>query len=137
MACKKKTLDWLSLVDVHSDAWLLVIAFYFGARFGFDKVDRYFILWPYFLFEVNLSWWKITKHLNPACLIYLSQWFSSFLHVSHSLMIWICNVGNGFSTWSMNCQQYLKFLLVQQISKLRRSLQFQTTVVASLNPTLR
>ncbi|KAI6679701.1 hypothetical protein NL676_033582 [Syzygium grande] len=32
--------DWLSLVAVHSDAWLLAVAFYFGARFGFDKVDR-------------------------------------------------------------------------------------------------
>lgn len=33
--------DWLSLVAVHSDAWLLAVAFYFGARFGFDKADRY------------------------------------------------------------------------------------------------
>ncbi|WOL11590.1 PHD finger protein ALFIN-LIKE 3 [Canna indica] len=32
--------DWLSLVAVHSDAWLLSVAFYFGARFGFDKVER-------------------------------------------------------------------------------------------------
>ncbi|XP_044497162.1 PHD finger protein ALFIN-LIKE 4-like [Mangifera indica] len=32
--------DWLSLVAVHSDAWLLAVAFYFGARFGFDKADR-------------------------------------------------------------------------------------------------
>lgn len=36
--------DWLSLVAVHSDAWLLAVAFYFGARFGFDKSDRYFLL---------------------------------------------------------------------------------------------
>ena len=35
--------DWLSLVAVHSDAWLLAVAFYFGARFGFDKADRFFI----------------------------------------------------------------------------------------------
>ena len=34
--------DWLSLVAVHSDTWLLSVAFYFGARFGFDKADRYF-----------------------------------------------------------------------------------------------
>ncbi|RRT77931.1 hypothetical protein BHE74_00014722 [Ensete ventricosum] len=34
--------DWLSLVAVHSDAWLLAVAFYFGARFGFDKESRYF-----------------------------------------------------------------------------------------------
>lgn len=32
--------DWLSLVAVHSDAWLLAVAFYFGARFGFDKAER-------------------------------------------------------------------------------------------------
>ncbi|XP_076885730.1 PHD finger protein ALFIN-LIKE 4-like [Bidens hawaiensis] len=32
--------DWLSLVAVHSDAWLLTVSFYFGARFGFDKSDR-------------------------------------------------------------------------------------------------
>ncbi|KAL4589452.1 hypothetical protein LXL04_002359 [Taraxacum kok-saghyz] len=32
--------DWLSLVAVHSDAWLLSVAYYFGARFGFDKSDR-------------------------------------------------------------------------------------------------
>ncbi|KAK7311956.1 hypothetical protein RJT34_10453 [Clitoria ternatea] len=32
--------DWISLVAVHSDAWLLAVAFYFGARFGFDKSDR-------------------------------------------------------------------------------------------------
>ncbi|KAI3724796.1 hypothetical protein L1987_64563 [Smallanthus sonchifolius] len=32
--------DWLSLVAVHSDAWLLSVAFYFGARFGFDRTDR-------------------------------------------------------------------------------------------------
>lgn len=32
--------DWLSLVAVHSDAWLLAVSFYFGARFGFDKNER-------------------------------------------------------------------------------------------------
>lgn len=30
--------DWLSLVAVHSDAWLLAVAYYFGARF--DKTER-------------------------------------------------------------------------------------------------
>ena len=33
--------DWLSLVAVHSDSWLLAVAFYFGARFGFGKNERY------------------------------------------------------------------------------------------------
>jgi hypothetical protein len=32
--------DWLSMVAVHSDAWLLSVAFYFGTRFGYDKNDR-------------------------------------------------------------------------------------------------
>ncbi|KAJ7561119.1 hypothetical protein O6H91_03G014500 [Diphasiastrum complanatum] len=30
--------DWLSLVAVHSDAWLFAVAFYYGARF--DKNER-------------------------------------------------------------------------------------------------
>lgn len=30
--------DWLALVAVHSDAWLLAVAFYYGARF--DKNER-------------------------------------------------------------------------------------------------
>ncbi|CAI8615861.1 unnamed protein product [Vicia faba] len=32
--------DWLSLVAAHSDSWLLAVAFYFGARFGFGKNER-------------------------------------------------------------------------------------------------
>ncbi|XP_015885988.3 PHD finger protein Alfin1 [Ziziphus jujuba] len=27
--------DWLSLVAVHSDSWLLAVAFYLGSHFGF------------------------------------------------------------------------------------------------------
>jgi len=30
--------DWLALVAVHSDAWLMAVAFYYGAKF--DKVER-------------------------------------------------------------------------------------------------
>ncbi|XP_042473286.1 PHD finger protein ALFIN-LIKE 8-like isoform X1 [Zingiber officinale] len=32
--------DWLALVAVHSDSWLLAVAFYFSSRFGFDKESR-------------------------------------------------------------------------------------------------
>ncbi|KAJ8535832.1 hypothetical protein K7X08_034233 [Anisodus acutangulus] len=32
--------EWLSLVAYHNDAWLLAVAFYAGARFGFGKADR-------------------------------------------------------------------------------------------------
>ncbi|KAK1628397.1 hypothetical protein QYE76_002712 [Lolium multiflorum] len=32
--------DWLSLVAAHTDSWLLSVAFYFGARFGFDQDSR-------------------------------------------------------------------------------------------------
>uniref|UniRef100_A0A803L5P0 PHD finger protein ALFIN-LIKE n=1 Tax=Chenopodium quinoa TaxID=63459 RepID=A0A803L5P0_CHEQI len=35
---KKK--DWLKLVAIHSDAWLLSVAFYDGASFRFDKAER-------------------------------------------------------------------------------------------------
>nr|ABA18096.1 PHD finger/nucleic acid binding protein [Olimarabidopsis pumila] len=32
--------EWLSLVAIHSDAWLLSVSFYFGSRFSFHKEDR-------------------------------------------------------------------------------------------------
>ena len=41
--------DWLSLIVVHSDAWLLAVGFYFSAIFGFDKADRSFIFLFIFL----------------------------------------------------------------------------------------
>lgn len=37
-----KEKDWLLLVAAHSDAWLLSVAFYFGGRFGFGSVKRYY-----------------------------------------------------------------------------------------------
>ena len=40
--------DWLSLVAVHSDAWLMAVAFYFGAKF--DKL-RFF--WVIFLMLIE------------------------------------------------------------------------------------
>ncbi|KAH7521008.1 hypothetical protein FEM48_Zijuj08G0205900 [Ziziphus jujuba var. spinosa] len=39
--------DWLSLVAVHSDSWLLSVAFYFGARFGFGKNERYGLVYSF------------------------------------------------------------------------------------------
>jgi len=29
--------DWLALVAVHSDAWLMAVAFYYGAKFDAKK----------------------------------------------------------------------------------------------------
>ncbi|KAK1402028.1 PHD finger protein ALFIN-LIKE 4-like [Heracleum sosnowskyi] len=31
---------WISIIAIHSDAWLISLAFYFGARFNFDKNER-------------------------------------------------------------------------------------------------
>jgi hypothetical protein len=36
-------MDWLSLLAAHSDAWLLSVAYFFGARF--DKANRYAYLY--------------------------------------------------------------------------------------------
>ena len=63
--------DWLSLVAVHSDAWLLAVAFYFGARFGFDKDARYifiscFIMVDYFNFLLSNyfpSFYCLVQHI--------------------------------------------------------------------------
>jgi hypothetical protein len=35
--------DWLALVAVHSDAWLMAVAFYYGAKF--DAKKRYVSHW--------------------------------------------------------------------------------------------
>ena len=45
--------DWLSLVAVHSDCWLLSVSFYFGARL--NRNERYL-----FSFSLNLSFFLIT-----------------------------------------------------------------------------
>nr|POE51102.1 phd finger protein alfin-like 1 [Quercus suber] len=39
-----KRMDWLSLVAVHSDCWLLSVAFYFGARLNRNERKRLFSL---------------------------------------------------------------------------------------------
>ncbi|KAI9102914.1 hypothetical protein K1719_023353 [Acacia pycnantha] len=36
--------DWLYLVAVHSDSWSLAISFHFVAGFGFDRADKYHML---------------------------------------------------------------------------------------------
>ncbi|MFS7949851.1 hypothetical protein Hanom_Chr06g00576451 [Helianthus anomalus] len=36
--------DWLSLVAVHTDSWLLAVAFYFGARLNRNERKRLFAL---------------------------------------------------------------------------------------------
>ncbi|KAL9274671.1 PHD finger protein ALFIN-LIKE 4-like protein, partial [Drosera capensis] len=47
-----QTKDWLSLVAVHSDVWLLSVAFYFGSRFGFNRSDRYISCCSFIIIEV-------------------------------------------------------------------------------------
>ncbi|XP_074563550.1 PHD finger protein ALFIN-LIKE 8-like isoform X2 [Curcuma longa] len=34
--------DWLAIIAIHSDSWLLAVAFFFSSRFGFDKENRLF-----------------------------------------------------------------------------------------------
>ena len=62
--------DWLSLVAVHSDSWLLSVAFYFGARFSFDKESRYFIC-SYYKNSVSVNVFDLF-HVHRLWLISLS-----------------------------------------------------------------
>lgn len=65
--------DWLSLVAVHSDCWLLSVAFYLGARL--NRNERYFlrnsVIWPA-SFIIMASWkkcwclWSLYKMLSHA-----------------------------------------------------------------------
>lgn len=65
--------DWLSLVAVHSDAWLLAVAFFFGARFGFDKADRYVCSCPFRVLSscIYVPWWYRCKPLIVLLLLIL------------------------------------------------------------------
>jgi hypothetical protein len=63
--------DWLSMVAVHSDAWLLSVAFYFGARFGFDKNDRYVSNHLTAVF----TWYRVCFHFH-LCSSFFSILFS-------------------------------------------------------------
>lgn len=94
--------DWLSLVAVHSDAWLLSVAFYFGARFGFDRADRY------------VSFFKKTNHFRADR--YLSQLTYVLSHlvifpccfIWYGLQVCVTNKHNGASTWLVNlCYTHL------------------------------
>ena len=42
--------DWLSLVALHSDSWLIAVAFYFGAVLRINKTDRYFSIYINYVF---------------------------------------------------------------------------------------
>lgn len=46
--------EWLSMVAAHSDAWLLSVAFYFGARFGFNRNDRLIFILSFWNMYCNL-----------------------------------------------------------------------------------
>lgn len=43
--------DWLSLVAVHSDSWLISVAFFYGARLNAN--DRYKFCWIRFAFSIS------------------------------------------------------------------------------------
>ncbi|KAG6390582.1 hypothetical protein SASPL_148320 [Salvia splendens] len=51
--------DWLALIAVHSDSWLLSVAFYFGARFSIDKADSNWLSsafsWLYYTFRFPIG----------------------------------------------------------------------------------
>jgi hypothetical protein len=80
--------DWLSLVAVHSDAWLLAVAFYFGARFGFDKESRYFIhlmfvsyfsLWLHKIFSLYIAY-VLSETVRYVGTLFLLLLFCSYHH---------------------------------------------------------
>lgn len=70
--------DWLSMVAVHSDAWLLSVAFYFGSRFGFDKNDRWITIQ--------------SLEVSSSCFIgYLSLQFELYIWISYMYPILYSN----------------------------------------------
>lgn len=61
-----KKQDWLSLVAVHSDSWLMSVSFYFGARF--NKNERYALIYTSIILQLSL-------------LRFLSDFFAYYLSI--------------------------------------------------------
>lgn len=58
--------DWLSLVAVHSDCWLLAVAFYFGARL--NRNERYNFLYTCFGYSMLMGALLKTRVVFATCL---------------------------------------------------------------------
>jgi hypothetical protein len=66
--------DWLSLVAVHSDAWLLAVSFYYGARF--DKNERSDIVFLEYMFFITILFTLMTalKGNRRKQITFLCHW---------------------------------------------------------------
>jgi hypothetical protein len=66
--------DWLSLVAVHSDAWLLAVSFYYGARF--DKNERSDIVFLEYMFFITILFTLMTalKGNKRKQITFLCHW---------------------------------------------------------------
>ena len=80
--------DWISLVAVHSDAWLVSVAFYFGARF--DKNDRLVIMF-------------CLSSFGKVLLIFIH-----FIQYSFLLIDWCC-------FWKLCCYLFVYYLIVSML----------------------
>jgi hypothetical protein len=69
--------DWLSLVAVHSDAWLLAVSFYYGARF--DKNERSDIVFLEYMFFITILYTLMTalKDNRRKQITFLCHWSNS------------------------------------------------------------
>ncbi|KAK8638824.1 hypothetical protein V6N13_137233 [Hibiscus sabdariffa] len=57
--------DWLSMVAVHSDMWLLSVAFCFGARLLFDKADSLIYLQTALAVNLILRYLQVAITTDP------------------------------------------------------------------------
>ena len=87
--------DWISLVAVHSDAWLVSVAFYFGARF--DKNDRLVIKKSFFFYCILWYFMPIWKG------------FIIFIQYPFLLIDWCC-----FWKFCYCCYLFVYYGIVQR-----------------------
>lgn len=71
--------DWLSLVAVHSDCWLLSVSFYFGARL--NRNERYFSFNLLFSSTITFSILIVLSFLKPKSALLLD--FNGFCFFSY------------------------------------------------------
>lgn len=82
-----KRRDWLSLVAVHSDAWLVSVAFFFAAKLNGN--DRYLLCYVFplgwFQCTASLSLLPHRLHSHPCALGHRVQQAEAYSHISFSI----------------------------------------------------
>ena len=79
--------DWLALVAVHSDAWLMAVAFYYSAKFTADQRKKLFDLINTLPTTYEVLSGKGGKKMKVSAVVTTRRWFDGIGLVSCRLVL--------------------------------------------------